>query len=112
MNTEDHLNQIHFEYFRDKLLDTTRTVYDIPEFDPIKELCKQWLSQRDEAKYKKTNQELLESYMTIRWISAGLVEKFTCPFISKFDFIENNDKAKLWISCVKDFINNEYLKQR
>ena len=54
MSKEEYIKQMKWESFKDRVLNNTTTVYNLPEFKPIQELCEQWLSQRDETKYKKT----------------------------------------------------------
>jgi hypothetical protein len=48
------------QFESEKFLNKVRNVIGIPEFRPIVEMCKVWLSERDESKYEKTNKELLE----------------------------------------------------
>ena len=56
------------QFESEKLLNKVRNVIGIPEFQPIVEMCKVWLSERDESKYEKTNKELLERYMDTLWL--------------------------------------------
>ena len=107
MDKEEHIKQMKWESFKDRVLNNTTTVYNLLEFKPIQELCEQWISQRDETKYKKTTEQLLEGWMEVRWIPMGWVDKFSCGFVNKFDLMENNDKTKLWVSCVKDYLKNQ-----
>ena len=90
-----------------KILDRTHNVYYIKEFEPIREMCRVWLSQRDEDRYRVTNQELLERYMDTLWVPiGGYSNRFSCKFVIRYDFGDHNDKAKCWIECMKNYLNN------
>lgn len=86
-------------------LNKLNNVYEVKEFQPIVEMCREWLLQRDESKFEKTNEELLKEHMDTTWLPMGWVETYTCKWVTKFDIMEFNDKYKLWKTCV-----NEYLK--
>ena len=88
-------------------LNKLRNVYDIKEFQPIVEMCREWLSQRDESKYEKTNEDLLKESMNTIWLPMGWTETYTCKWVTKFDIMEDNHKSKVWKICV-----NEYLKSQ
>ena len=94
----------------EKILNKVENVIGIPEFQPIVEMCEKWLSQRDETKFEKTNKQLLESYMNTVWLPMGWSEKFTCRFVTKFDFMENTEKAKCWVDCASNYLNNETIE--
>lgn len=99
-------NYYEKKYMVEAELDKLINVREMKEFQPIVDMCKDWLSQRDETKFEKTNEELLKTYMDTTWIDMGWVERFTCKFVTKFDFMEDTDKAKCWISCVDNYIKN------
>ena len=93
-----------------KILNETRNVSNIPEFNPIVEMCKNWLNDvRDETKYETPNAEILESFMDTCWIELGWVEQFTCKWIVKYDFMENTEKAQCWKDCISKYLENEKL---
>ena len=96
------MNQFECE----RVLNKVGNVLEIPEFKPIVKMCEDWLSQRDETKFEKSNKELLERYMNTLWLPIGWSEKFTCKFVTKFDFIEDTDKAKCWIECTTNYLKN------
>ena len=70
-----------------KILDRTHNVYYIKEFEPIREICRVWLSQRDEVRYEVTNQALLERHMDTLWVPIDAsANRFSCKFVSRYDF--------------------------
>ncbi len=87
-----------------KILNKVKNVIRISEFQPIVEMCRIWLSNKGETKYEKSNREILERSMNTVWLSIGWDEKFTCKFITKFDFMENTEKAKCWAECVENYL--------
>ena len=94
------------QFESEKILNKIVNVIGIPEFQPIVRMCEDWLSQRDETKFEKSNKELLERYMNTLWLSMGWSEKFTCLFVHKVDFMDNTDKAKCWIECATNYLKN------
>ncbi len=94
------------QFESEKLLNKIRNVFGIPEFQPIIEMSETWFSKRDETKYEKSNKELLDQSMDTTWLSMGLVQQFTCFFVTKYDFMENTEKAKCWAKCVTNYLKN------
>jgi hypothetical protein len=95
------------QFESEKILDKVNNVLEIPKFKPIVTMCEDWLSQRDETKFEKTNNELLKRYMDTLWLPMGWSEKFTCKFVTKFDFIEDTDKAKCWKGCAINYLKSK-----
>lgn len=94
-------------YESEKILNKIGNVIGISEFQPIVRMCEEWLSERDETKFEKSNKELLEIYMNTLWLPMGWSETFTCLFVHRGDFMDNTDKAKCWLECATKYLKTQ-----
>jgi hypothetical protein len=101
------MNNINKQYQCEIELSKLHNVLTIDEFQPIVKMAEEWLSQRDESKFEKTNRELLERHMDTTWLPMGWAEKFTCKFVTRFDFMEGTEKAKYWEECATNYLKNK-----
>lgn len=65
------MNNLEEQYECEIELNKLYNVLTIDEFQPIVKMAEEWLSQRDESNFEKTNKELLERYMDTRWLPRG-----------------------------------------
>ena len=101
---DSRIEFMQYDSWRLRELDKLDNVLNIPEFQPIVDMCREYLTQRDETKFKKTNNNILREKMKIRWIPMGMVEKFGSNYVTRYDFIEDSAKSKCWVSCVSNYI--------
>lgn len=104
MSDEDRQKQITYDVWKEKQFKQLSNLMGIKEFKPIVAMAKEWLLPRNEEGMKKTNKELLHTYMETHYEIDGWNELFVPRFIAKWDWQHNTEKWKAWQECIKNWI--------